>query len=396
MSNLVKLEAPELQGLEKSKAAEIKATFEPMAKMLEEFEAVVLAIQQDAKKGITPEISARAKRARLDIAKIRIDTGKLKDKKKEYIKLEDRAIMGVHNILVYAVKEKEDLLKQIEDFAERQEAARLEALRVDRWAKLSAFREVEPEGLANWSDEDFATFLSGAKSNHELKLQAEKEAEEKRQRELLLDQLENKRKLEIAPYLQFHSGESPELREMEQSIYDTLLTELKQAKVDYDKKQEEIRLENERLEKERKEAAQRRQKRNELLSPFSAFVSDFNKALDASDEDFKAILNQAKMSFDIDKKKIEAENARLEKERKEAAALQAKIKAQEEAEKAAAIAKQKAANAPDKQKLIAYAVALKEVEKPTLTAQMAVDALKEFEGSLEAAFAVLRVKVGKL
>lgn len=35
---IVKLEAPELQGLEKSKAEQIKTTFEPMAKMLSEFE----------------------------------------------------------------------------------------------------------------------------------------------------------------------------------------------------------------------------------------------------------------------------------------------------------------------------------------------------------------------
>lgn len=112
---IVKINAPELAAIEKSKAEEIRATFEPMAKMLSEFEEAYKEILSEAEEGITIEVMAKAKRLRLDIGKIRIETGKIKDKKKEYIKLEDKAIMGVHNILVWAVTEKEDKLKGIEN-----------------------------------------------------------------------------------------------------------------------------------------------------------------------------------------------------------------------------------------------------------------------------------------
>ena len=102
MSNvLAKTDVPELKALEKGKAAQIKATFEPMVVMLQGFEDRYNELMAIPLEDLTPELCEKFKRFRLDVAKVRIDTGKAKDKAKEYLKLEDRAIMGVHNILVY-------------------------------------------------------------------------------------------------------------------------------------------------------------------------------------------------------------------------------------------------------------------------------------------------------
>ena len=113
-NKIIKFDAPELQVIEKSKAEKIIATFKPMAKMLAEFEKAYNNVILESEKGITTDVANKAKRLRLDVGKVRTETRKLKDKQKEYIKLEDKAIMGVHNILIWAVKEKEDKLKEIE------------------------------------------------------------------------------------------------------------------------------------------------------------------------------------------------------------------------------------------------------------------------------------------
>lgn len=173
--------APELQLVEESKAEQIKKTFEPMANMLLSFEGDYNSLIQDSKNGIDESITKRAKRLRLDIGKVRIETGKLKDKQKEYIKLEDKAIMGVHNILVWAVKEKEDNLKEIENFFEIQEQKRLEALQEERQLLLSEYVEDANErNLSKFEEDEFQALLAMKKKEHEDRIEAERIAEEQR------------------------------------------------------------------------------------------------------------------------------------------------------------------------------------------------------------------------
>ena len=160
-NGIVKLETPEFELIEKSKAQQIKKTFEPMAEMLEKFESDFNTVITESKKEITIDVTQKARRLRIDIGKVRIETGKLKDKQKEYIKLEDKAIMGVHNLLVWAVKEKEDRLKEIEDYFEIQEQKRLEALQADRVEKLSPYVEDAHErDLAKSADDEFKALLA--------------------------------------------------------------------------------------------------------------------------------------------------------------------------------------------------------------------------------------------
>lgn len=178
---IVKLEIPELQVIEKSKAQQIKKTFEPMVEMLQDFESAYDEVLETSKEGVTRDVTMKAKRLRIDIAKVRIETGKLKDKQKEYIKLEDRAIMGVHNIIVWAVKEKEDVLKQIENHFEIQEQKRLEKLQSDRAEKLSKYVEDAYERDLSKMDEDvWIAYFEAKKREYNDRIEAERKAEEER------------------------------------------------------------------------------------------------------------------------------------------------------------------------------------------------------------------------
>lgn len=193
-TEIVNFETPELLAIEKSKAKQIKETFEPMVKMLENFEQSFNAILLESKEGITKELTSKAKRLRLDVGKVRIDTGKLKDKQKEYIKLEDKAIMGVHNLIVWAVTEKEDKLKEIEDYFETQEKLRLETLQKERVELLSKYVDDAQERRLSDMDEDvWNAYLSTKKKEHEDRVEAEKrekeiEAERKKQAEIIAKQ----------------------------------------------------------------------------------------------------------------------------------------------------------------------------------------------------------------
>jgi len=177
-TELVKLDIPELQVIEKSKAEKIKATFEPMTKMLLEFEKAFLEVTSEAEKEITKDVTIKARRLRIDIGKVRIKTGELKDKQKEYIKLEDRAIMGVHNVLVWAVKEKEDKLKDIENFFEIQEQERLEKLQSERVNKLMKYVEgAEERNLSGMDSDVWEAYFAAKKKEYNDQIAAEKQAE---------------------------------------------------------------------------------------------------------------------------------------------------------------------------------------------------------------------------
>jgi len=176
MTNLI--EVKELQGIEPSKAEQIKLTFEPMVKMLEGFENAYNEVIEEAKKEISLEITQKAKRLRLDIGKVRIQTGKLKDEQKaEYLRASN-AIQGVHNILVWAVKDKEDKLTEIEKHFEIQEQTRLEELQNKRVAELSKYvDDAETRALSTMDEDVWNAYLGSKKKEYEDRIEAEKQAE---------------------------------------------------------------------------------------------------------------------------------------------------------------------------------------------------------------------------
>lgn len=247
-NKVIKFDAPELQVLEQSKADKIKKTFAPMAKMLTGFETSYNNLIAESNKEITQELIKKAKRLRLDIGKVRIETGKLKDKQKEYIKLEDKAIMGVHNILIWAVKEKEDKLKEIEKYYEIQEQKRLEALQLERAEKLSLYIDDAYErDLIKFANDEFEALLAVKKKEKEDRIAAEKKAEEERIAKEKAEAEERKRVVAENERLKKEAKERERLARIESK---------KREKIEQERKAKEEAERKIREEKERKERAE--------------------------------------------------------------------------------------------------------------------------------------------
>lgn len=256
-NQIIKFDAPELKVLEQSRAEQIKTTFEPMAEMLSRFENEYNEIIKESENSITKELTLKAKRIRLDISKVRIETGKIKDKQKEYIKLEDKAIMGVHNILVWAVKEKEDKLKSIENYFEIQEQKRLDQLQAERVKMIFPYLEDAHErNLSEMDDNVWLAYFNSKKQQHLDAIEAEKRATEAR---IEAEKLEAKRREEMRIENEKLKREADERRIQEQK--ERAKYEL-QLKLEREKREQIER--DEKIKREQLEAELKAQKDAEM------------------------------------------------------------------------------------------------------------------------------------
>lgn len=269
----INLDAPELRAIEKSRAKQIQETFEPMVKNLEEFEGEYNDLMKETVEGITEEITRKAKRLRLDIGRVRIETEKIrKDQKAEYLRA-GQAIDGVSNILKWAVTEKENKLKEVEHYFEIQEQKRLVSLQIEREKLLAPYiDDANERDLARMDEDVFEAFLERRKIQHQQMIEAERQAELTRQEE------ERQRKIE------------------EERI------RKENARLKREAVAREKRLAKERAEREKEEALLQEQREKEM-----------QERLDRENE--------------LRKKQAEEKAKRLEAERK----LQAKLKVEEEA-----------------------------------------------------------------
>ena len=207
---------PELKLIDESKAENIRKTFEPMYSMLKGFEEEFNEIIQESNVEVTDSLTDLARDLRIRIAKVRINTGKLKDKQKEYIKLEDKAIMGVHNILVFSVKEYEDKLKDIEDHFERVEREKKTALQFERWDKLKKFlpEDSYEKDLSAMDEDVFSAYLKQKIQDFEDIKAAEKQSELDRIAKEKAEAEERKRMQEENATLKAAAEEANKLQEI--------------------------------------------------------------------------------------------------------------------------------------------------------------------------------------
>ena len=245
MNELVKFDTPELELIEKSKAEQIKHTFEPMIKMLSNFEDAYDEVIAEAKEDITMEVTQKAKRVRLDIGKVRIETEKLRKAQKEEYLRAGKAIDGVSNILKWAVVDKENKLKEIENHFEELERKRIEDLQNTRAKLLSNYIEDANErNLAGMDDDVWVAYLSAKKKEYEDRIKAEKEAEAER---ILKEKKEAEEKERI-------KKENERLkREAEERERLAKIEEEKRVKAEAERKAKEEAERKEREEKARKE-----------------------------------------------------------------------------------------------------------------------------------------------
>ena len=121
-------------------------------------------------------VTKKARRVRLEIAKIRTSAEKERKRQKAEHVLVGKAIDGVNNILKMAISKKEEKLKDIENHFENMEKERLEKLQSDRAEKLSTYVDnAEDMKLSEMDDDVWDIILAKKKSDYEDR----KEAEEK-------------------------------------------------------------------------------------------------------------------------------------------------------------------------------------------------------------------------
>jgi len=313
----------ELNGLSESKAKQIKEVFEPMVKMLEGFESAYDKVMQEEQ---SPEKCAKAKRLRLDIAKVRIEADKVrKSQKEEYLRA-GNAIQGVYNVLKFAVTDKEEKLKEVETYYDRIEAKRIAKIAEERELELEKY-EAESTGLdlGNMPDDVWNNYIAGVKANYEAVKEAERKAEEERLEAERKEKLENKRRIQCSRLADFIDDfDDIVFSELSEGDYKKIVDSAMEKRSAYEAEQEKIRKENERLQKER-EAAEK-----------------------------KASKERAEHEAAIRKEREERERIeREQREKEEKAKREAEEKAAREAEE-----KKKAELAPDKDKLIDHAKTL--------------------------------------
>lgn len=341
-------------GVEKNISEQIEAVFVPMVEMLKGFESAYNGIIEEAEQEISPKVVNDAKRVRLDISKVRIQTEKTrKSQKAEYLRA-GNAIDGVANILKFAVMEKEEKLKEIEMHFELIKAEKKAVIQADRETELLKYdAEVEGIDLADMPDNVWDKFLEGYKLAHEKIIESEMKAEEAR---ILAEKSEAERIAKVEAENERLKKEADE-RDRLQTIEDK-----KQAKIqaDLEKKlqdehEEREKVEKIELEKRAKEAEEREKKEAIERKKREAIQAEHEKKL--QDERDKAI----KLEREIAEKKASEERATAEKEEKEKALRLA----------------------PDKEKLLQLASTIQDIEIPIVKNKEAQYILKQARERLE-------------
>lgn len=313
--SLVKINASDY-GLDSTKAQEIEAMFTPM---LEKMKALEGEYNQILKLEISPETCAQAKELRLKYVKVRTATAEIHKNLKDFYLKGGRFVDGWKNAQLFASQQIEETLKKIETHYEILEAERKEKLKAERVALIQQYvQDVNTFMLHEMSEEAFQLLLAGSKHQYEMRIAAEKKAEE-----------------------------------------DRIIRERAEAE-----ERERIRLENIRL----KEEADKKQK--ELEAERAAV------RLAQEKRDAELAMERAK----VEKERTELE-AKARKEREERERIEAEIKAKQEAEQkaeATRIAKEKAEAkrlklAPDKTKLLNFMQAINDLPRPDVKSIEAAD-----------------------
>lgn len=261
-----------------------------------------------------------ARAGRLAIGKVRIAIDKTRKKLKENSLQEGRLIDGIANALTNMVRPIEDHLKAQEEFAERAQAKRIAEM-VERRSLALTAEEVDPSfyKLDEMTEEQFREILSGAKlAKAERVEKAKKEAEE------------------AAAKAKAEAEERERQRvEMERLRAENLAKEKALA-------EERAKAEAERKAAEERERAQREEQEKRLAEERAKAAEEARKAKEIADK--KAAEERAA------REKVEAELR--EKKAKEEAEAKAK---EEEA--------RRLAEGPEVERVMAFAVTLREVAK---------------------------------
>ena len=163
-------------GLEPTKAEIVVQKFSGFFQEARVWEkkAKEIVVNDETDKGLMD----RAREARLELKKIRVNAENTRKELKEQSLREGKAIDGIANIIKAIIVPIEEHLEKQEKFAEYKEAERKETIRIEREEMLRPFVEdVSFFNLKEMSEAGFNQLLQSSKSAMEAQKEAEKKAE---------------------------------------------------------------------------------------------------------------------------------------------------------------------------------------------------------------------------
>ena len=193
---------------------------------------------------IKPETCVLAKRMRLDISKIRISADKVRKDQKAEYLRAGNAIQGIYNIIKLAVVSKEEKLKDIELHYEKIEEEKVKKLQLDREDELNKY------------DIDMANFIDLGNmpidiwKNYLAGVKNNYEAVKEAERKAEADRIEQEKK--EAAEREAMRLENERLKIEAEKAEKKIIAEQKKLDKEREKQEEKLRLEREKVEAEKR------------------------------------------------------------------------------------------------------------------------------------------------
>lgn len=288
----------------------------------------------------------KAEGMRKQVKALRIELEKKRKEIKHDAQQKGKAIDTIAREIKAMIEPMEEYLKEQEEFAKREKARIAEQVKAERKAQLDKYEfDTTFIDLGEMDEDNYAKLLQTAKTAHDAKVKAEKEAaeaERKRQEE----EAEKERQRVAA-----EKAEQERIRQEREQLEKELAAE--RAKAEEERKAREAA--------EKKRLAEEEKKRAEEQARLDAERKQ-REAEEQKRREEEATRLEAERK---EREKAEAEARRLrEAEAKRKAEEQARLKAEEEA-------RQKALQAGDKEKLEMLSEAISLIELPELKSKAA-------------------------
>lgn len=328
---------PKEYGLQDEQAQSIEQAFMP--KIIER-DGLKNVYKSLLTQEMSPELSKQAGDLRRMLVKVRTGIAEIHRTQKAFYLAAGRYVDAWKNKETLPVEQMEENLSKIEKHYENIEIERKAKLRAERLEELmnfdvdGRFTTLEEMSLEVWN-----TYLEGVKLQFNQKKELERKAEEEIQRIESIRCLHNERILSTRSLWNFVPAEIQEknLGEITKEEWEKIIADAKASKEKEEAEQERIRVENEKLEREKKIAEDNLKKEREALEER------------------------------LRKEKEESEK-RLREEREAREKAEAKVQEQKDKERREKEAQEKAAKkqalAPDKDKLLILAREIKNMQVP--------------------------------
>lgn len=259
--NETKIEIKELELIEKGEALSLQKKFMPYFEIAEKLKVEANKIKIMSIDQVDDMQTAR--KMRLEIKTVRVNTEKLRKELKEESLLKGKAIDGMANIIKYLIEPTENYLKSQEEFAINLEKERLEKIKYERsGALLKYVEDISLYRLDDMTENQFEILLKNAEIAFNAKIEAEKKAEEERLEREKAEKIEQERIRKENENLKLE-------RELQEKKEKELQERLKKAEFENETKERElqekirqsemerIRIEKAEIERQKEEIAAR-------------------------------------------------------------------------------------------------------------------------------------------